>query len=158
MSSSDSHSTRLYRWRKKKEQEDLQAFGRHGKVRRTLQRHLPCQATKDGELSQTGSLRAQPHLLHRHLTPVYRLSFYFHRVCSILTDSLLSTHQSSIIDLVPRCRALQPPSTFLASVPRPAPATLLTSLSGMYLMKSEHFALRCDAHCKSVFECDSMLT
>ncbi|KAH0345363.1 hypothetical protein KCU83_g7913, partial [Aureobasidium melanogenum] len=31
MSSSDGRSTRLYRWREKKEQEDLQAFGRHGK-------------------------------------------------------------------------------------------------------------------------------
>lgn len=36
MSSSDSHSTRLYRWREKKEQEDLQAFGRHRKVRSNL--------------------------------------------------------------------------------------------------------------------------
>lgn len=41
---------------------------------KNLQRHLPCQEAKDGELSQAGSRRAQPHLLHRHLTQVYRLS------------------------------------------------------------------------------------
>ncbi|KAI4726240.1 hypothetical protein E4T49_06006 [Aureobasidium sp. EXF-10728] len=67
MSSSDGHSTRLYKWRIKKEQEDLQAFGRHGKAALTVPRKERAQALSGGR-------RAQPHLLHRHLTQVYRLS------------------------------------------------------------------------------------
>jgi hypothetical protein len=62
MSSSDDRSTRLYRWREKKEQEDLETFGKHRRVSE-IRRQLPRQETKDGKARALRQevARAQPH-------------------------------------------------------------------------------------------------
>jgi hypothetical protein len=62
MSSSDGRSTRLYRWREKKEQEDLETFGKHRRVSASG-RQVPRQETKDGKARALRQevARAQPH-------------------------------------------------------------------------------------------------
>jgi hypothetical protein len=52
MTSSEIRSERLYKWREKKEQEDLQTFGKHQQVSKIERRHFPRQETKDGKARQ----------------------------------------------------------------------------------------------------------
>ena len=77
MPTSDDRSIRLHRWREKKEQEDLQMYGKHRRVSTTLGGSFRAKKQKMASSLRHEVARAQPHpSLHRHLTQVYRLCFY----------------------------------------------------------------------------------
>lgn len=129
MSSSDDRSTRLYRWREKKEQEDLQTYGKH----RRVSSDGTFRAKKQKMARQELSGRAQPHpSLPSSFDTSLSTLFLSHRICSILTGPLLSTLRSSTTTRNPSCRAPRPLSTSLALVPQPAPVISPTSSNGMH--------------------------
>lgn len=138
MSSSD-HSTRLYRWRQKKEQEDLQEFGMHLAVRKS-RRHVPCQEQKMGESSQGRKARPATPSAASFDTSLSTFSQY-HRIRSILTDPLFSLPPRLTAASVPTCRAPLPPSTFLALVPQPALVISPMSSNGMQPTASCHLRI-----------------
>ena len=129
MSSLDDRSTRLYRWRERKEQEDLQTYGKH----RRVSPDGSCRAKKQKMARQELSGRAQPHpSLPSSFDTSLSTLFLSHRICSILTGPLFSTLRSSTTTRNTSCRAPRPLSTSLASVPQPAPVISPTSSNGMH--------------------------
>ena len=132
MSSLDDRSTRLYRWREKKEQEDLQTYGKH---RRVSTPDGTFRAKKQKMARQELSGRAQPHpSLPSSFDTSLSTLFLSHRICSILTGPLLSTPRRSTTTRTPICRAPRPPSTSLALALPPALAISPMSSNGMYLI------------------------
>lgn len=133
MSTSEDRAIRLHRWREKKEQEDLQTYGKHRRVSTTQGGVLRAKKQKMASFPQARSCKGpatsiSPSSFDTSLSTL----FQSHRICSILTGPLLSLPRRSTTTRTPTCRAPRPPSTSPVLVLPPAPAILPTSLNGMH--------------------------